>query len=137
MPMFLFEGKCFGGALFRLARDGGTRRAASLFDMVKSHGGKCKTVYYGQHGETFAMATLPNTESARSVQQLLHSTWNMDVSIHPVMSPARFDHKFQNVLDTTGYLPLTNKVRERSFEVKVPVRRAVPSSLTQPSKWFA
>eukprot|EP00977_Amphora_coffeiformis_P027407 scaffold34609_cov146-Amphora_coffeaeformis.AAC.14 len=133
--------KYLGGALFRRAREGGgTRRAASMFRLVQSHGGECKTVYYGEHGETFAIASIPNAESACSLQQLLRVTWDMDVTIRPMMSPAQFDLQYQNdhSVDTScGYYPLEKDVvqgrkaveYEAKLQVPTPMPRTAPSSL--------
>ena len=142
MLLFLFEGKCLSGALLRLAREGdGTRRAASIFRLVQSHGGKRKTVYYGEHDKTLAIARMPNEESAKTFRQSIRATWDMDVTIRPMMSPAKFDIQNQNNDDlleiTRGCFPpkkeavLGKETTEDDVKVPVPMPmpRTLPSSL--------
>ena len=89
MPLFLFEAKYVGKGLARLARDGGTKRAAAMFRLVQSHGETCKYVYFGRNASAIAIATMPNDTAATAVQKSLHASKEMEVSILPLVAPSR------------------------------------------------
>lgn len=105
MPVFLFEAKCLAKGMELLLREGGTKRAANIFKIVESQGGKCKTVYFGTKAETFAIASMPNAAAALAVQRMLDATGTMEAKMCPLQLPAKFLPESENLLSWDCFAP--------------------------------
>ena len=105
MPFFLFHGKYINEGPAALLKDGGTKREAAIRLLIESVGGTCEGVYFGTESDAYALASMPDMESATFVNLTWNATGRLDVTVIPLLTPTEFDQVCKKPLTPDYHAP--------------------------------
>ena len=92
MPTYLWQGSYTSEGAKGLVKDGGTKRRATVKQMVEQAGGKLQAFYFALgESDVYVIAELPDAATAAAVSLAVNGTGAVSLKTTVLLSPEDFD----------------------------------------------
>ena len=103
MPTYLWRASYTADGVKGLAKEGGTKRRASIQQMVEKAGGKLHAFYFALgEADVFAISEFPDVATAVAVSAAVNASGMVHLSSTMLITPEEFDTAAKK---TIGYRP--------------------------------
>ena len=103
MPTYLLQGSYTSEGAKGLAKDGGSKRQATVKEMVEKSGGTLKAFYFALgEADVYTIVELPDTATAVAMSLAVNTSGAVNLKTVALLSPEEFDAAAKKSI---GYRP--------------------------------